>query len=376
MTRPSIVPAATLYDELESLVPVALRGLLRMQDSQTGLFSHKATTGLDGHLQNHGINPLYSGAAVVGLLSHPEGRAGRHAGPAARALEALLDPADERDPAILGTTLWGSVLAGRAEASRVAARLIEVTEPGRASSMQLGLALSGLAQWLRIGGGPSRRIAGAAGELAAELQRRFRPQADVFAATRRHGPDPGLARMTSFASQVYPVLGLCELARATDTAPPPQVTTVCDFLVRCQGRLGQWWWFYSTRAPKVVEGYPVYSVHQDAMAFMAMLSVTRLTGVDYRPALMKGLRWVTGENELGRSLVDHEAGVILRAIQRPGGDADGLVGWSRRQRLAATMAAVANRGRAAPGAVEQLPECRSYHLGWLLLAAAMARSAG
>ena len=154
--------------------------------------------------------------------------------------------------------------------------------------------------------------------------------------------------MTSFASQVYPVLGLCEFTLATDANPPNEVARVCELLVEYQGGHGQWWWLYSTRARKIIEGYPVYSVHQDAMASMALLLASRVLGKDYRPPLIAGLRWVTGDNELGESLVDREAGLIYRAIQRRGGDADGLAGWSRRQRRAAFLAALTNRTRRAP----------------------------
>ena len=62
-------PAVTLADELESLVPVALTGLGQMQDSPTGLFSHKARLGPGGEFTNHGTNPLYTAASAVGLLA-------------------------------------------------------------------------------------------------------------------------------------------------------------------------------------------------------------------------------------------------------------------------------------------------------------------
>jgi hypothetical protein len=344
-----------------------------MQDERTGLFSHKAWTEGGGQVTNRGANPLYTGACVVGLLSGEEDRAEPYSGQAARALDALLRRSGERDPAVLATTLWGCALAGRVEGRRMVETLISVAEPRRLSSMQLGLAVAGLAQWLRAGERDDGHTIAAARVLAGELTRRYVPEAHAFSSIGGRGwRHPALLRMTSFAAQVYPLLGLCQLAEATDAAPPPEVKSVCDFLVLSQGELGQWWWFYSTRAPKVIEGYPVYSVHQDAMAVMALLPATRLGAGDYLDALALGLRWVSGQNELGQSLVDGRAGLIHRAIQRRGGDCDGLAGWSRRQRGAAYVAALASRSRPAPSELERCSECRSYHLGWLLLAAAMA----
>lgn len=368
----TVTPVTTLADELAALVPVALRGLSQMQDNRVGLFSHKARVGLDGKLTNHGVNPLYTAACVIGLQSIRAGRAEPYAGQTRQALSALVR-ADENDPAVVGATLWGCVAAERAEAPRLAETLVAGAQPPRWSSMQLGLALAGLARWVRAGEGQSRRATCAARAMADELERRYVSRARVFAATGGHRRDP--FGMTSFASQVYPVLGLCELAEATATEPPAAVKRVCDFLVRSQGELGQWWWFYSTRAPKVIEGYPVYSVHQDAMAVMALLPATRLGIGDYREALTSGVQWINGTNELGQSMVNRRGGVIYRSVQRTGGDADGFAGWSRRQRAAAYRAGLTGRPRPAPEALEVLEECRSYHLGWLLLAAAMAGAA-
>jgi hypothetical protein len=370
----------TLADELGTLVPVALTGLEKMQDAG-GLFTHKSFLDSRGEFVTQGVNPLYTAACVVGLLSCDEGSRAPYAERAATALEALVHRTNESDQSVLGTMLWGCALSGHKAAPQVARRLISVVRARQASSMQLGLALTGLARWLaasdprRVGVGVG--VAATARRLAAELERRFIPRADVFAATawppkRR----PLLYRLTSFASQVYPVLGLCELALVTGTEPPVAVGRVCDFMVEAQGDHGQWWWFYSTTARRVMEGYPVYSVHQDAMAAMALLAARRLgLGDDVRP-LISGLRWVVGDNELGRSMVDSRAGLIHRAIQRAGGDADGVAGWSRGQCRAVQVAALTGRPLPAPRKLARLAECRSYHLGWLLLAAGMARNMG
>lgn len=360
--------------ELRPLVPVAIRGLEQMQ-SATGLFSHKSLVGPLGTIVNQGTNRLYTGACAVGLLSCPEGRQPAYAHRAARALDALVKREHERDPAVLGTTLWGCALARDERAPQIARRLIDSLQPHRSSSMQLGLALTGLARWLAMGDA-SAGVAPAARIAAAEIQRRFLARADVFAATARPpARNPLLARLTGFASQVYPVIGLCELALATGAEPPPAVGRVCDFLAEAQGDRGQWWWFYSTRKRRVMEGYPVYSVHQDAMAPMALLSAGRVGVGDYARPLIRGLRWVGGDNELDRSMVDSRAGLVYRAIQRAGGDADGFAGWSRAQRWSVYRGALTGRPAGPPAELEMLCESRSYHLGWLLVAAGMARAA-
>lgn len=364
-----------LADALQDLVPVARRGLSQMQDDRTGLFSHKAWVGPDGRLENRGVNPLYTAACIIGLRSCEDAGGARCTGQVTPALAGLLR-SPLTDVAVLGTALWACALAGHAEGGRLADAVIHGADPARLSSMQLGLAVAGLAQWLRLGDPDTARVTGAASAWADELRRRYRPRARVFAATgARTRQAPGLSRLTSFASQVYPVLGLCQLAEATGVPPPPEVNRVCDFLAQSQGPLGQWWWFYSTDTPQVIEGYPVYSVHQDAMAALALLPASRLGAGDYLGPLSAGLGWVTGNNELLRPMIDQRSGVIHRGLQRSGGDADGLAGCSRPQRAAAYLASLSGTRRPAPRRLEVLRECRSYHLGWLLLAAAWARRA-
>ena len=168
--------------------------------------------------------------------------------------------------------------------------------------------------------------------------------------------------MTSFASQVYPVLGLCELALATETAPGNEVGPVCDFLVEAQGGLGQWWWFYSTRGRRVIEGYPVYSVHQDAMAPMALLELWEACrDARLSEAVARGLSWIDGNNELGVNMVDRTSGLVLRSIRRK-------PGYDRLWAGAKTAASVAGLSRQGVTArlIETNPTDRPYHFGWVL----------
>ena len=59
-----------------------------------------------------------------------------------------------------------------------------------------------------------------------------------------------------------------------------------------QGKSGQWWWHYDYRTGEILEGYPVYSVHQDAMAPMALLALEEAGGGDYWAPIAKGLQWL------------------------------------------------------------------------------------
>jgi len=206
---------------------------------------------------------------------------------------------------------------------------------------------------------------------------RWSPSAALFAAPRTARPKALVARnVTSFANQVYPLHAIARHAQAALERIPEAALRTAERLVAHQGPLGQWWWQYSARDGRVLEGYPVYSVHQDGMAFLGLAPMHAAGAGHYADALWRGLLWVDGANELGRSLVRRDRGVVLRCIQRVGSDPDGPSGMSRRN-LASVQLASWGIGRppetrADPSGLEVLSECRPYHLGWVLYAGSLA----
>jgi hypothetical protein len=245
--------------------------------------------------------------------------------------------------------------------------------------MEIGLLLAGLAKAHERFSILQTRIADTIRLLCAELLSRFAPEASLFRGTRdgfRLGKISG-GRLTSFASQVYPIHGLAAVARCMETSLPREAGAAADRIVERQGTLGQWWWQYSTKTGEVVEGYPIYSVHQDGMAFMALASLHNLGTGAYHQPLALGLRWMYGHNELDQALIEYEPDMVFRCIQRKGSDPDAVAGISRRNRIQAVLAShnllAAGGTRADRKGLEILRECRSYHLGWALYAASLVR---
>jgi hypothetical protein len=365
---------------MDELADVARALLPSMADPASGLFVRKVEWTASGpHPRD--LSPLYTAMSVVGLLADPlRGTGGAHDAVVTRALDALVAPATARDAptGLTATTLWALALAGDDRAPAVL-RVLESLHPRRDSSMELGLVLAGVAAALEGGaasrGPASSRTALRAGDAArAELLRRFCAGGRVFGGSALVARPRRLLRhrLASFASQVYPVHGLARYARATGSGPPGELSNAAERLRESQGPLGQWWWIHDPRTPAVLDGYPVYSVHQDAMALMALLPVQDLGLGTFDAELARGLAWLFGANELRTPLVDLAAGTISRCIQRAGGEADGEWGMSRAQRRAVLAASWGLRpapGTAArPGALEVLHECRPYHLGWVLYA--------
>jgi hypothetical protein len=82
-----------------------------------------------------------------------------------------------------------------------------------------------------------------------------------------------------FADQVYPIQAFARLAAATHDPAALRIADRCaETICALQGPAGQWWWHYDSRVGEVVEGYPVYSVHQHAMAPMALYDLAEAGG--------------------------------------------------------------------------------------------------
>jgi len=116
----------------------------------------------------------------------------------------------------------------------------------------------------------------------------------------------------------------------------------------------------------VVEGYPVYSVHQHAMGPMALLELMEAGGGDYRPQILAGMRWLDEHPEIKTDLVSERCGVIWRKV--------GCREPFKIVRTTSAMATALNPGLNLPGLKLLFPptqidyECRPYEFGWLLYA--------
>jgi len=175
------------------------------------------------------------------------------------------------------------------------------------------------------------------------------------------GPRGWRGRIGSFADQVYPIYAFTMYARAFGVEAALDAARLCaDAICRVQGPLGQWWWHYDASTGRVVQRYPVYSVHQEAMGPMALLALQQATGLEYGRFIARGLRWIYGCNELGVDMRDPKTGVVWRSLRfssKPRLIQQELRGWTRPGSEAVPVSGLT-----------VLHECRPYELGWLLYA--------
>jgi hypothetical protein len=171
----------------------------------------------------------------------------------------------------------------------------------------------------------------------------------------------------SFADQVYPLQALARAAALTGNRQLLHAANrTADRICQVQGEAGQWWWWYDARNGDVVEAFPVYSVHQHAMAPMVLLDLWEAGGHDHRAEVAAGLGWLDRHPEVAEELISDETGLVWRKVGR------------REPRKAARALAAATTGVRPgwhlPGVDRLMPptlvdhECRPYELGWLLYA--------
>jgi hypothetical protein len=174
------------------------------------------------------------------------------------------------------------------------------------------------------------------------------------------------SRIASFADQVYPIYALSRCQVAFGFAESGISAGRCaEKLCSLQGPLGQWWWHYDAICGCVVRRYPVYSVHQDGMAPMALLALGQIAGKTHYKSIESSLAWIAGNNERSVDMRSERYSVIWRNLHLPEFQMyveEGIhfaTGYER---------------RVSAKNLRVLLECRPYHLGWLLFAMTGYRS--
>jgi hypothetical protein len=267
------------------------------------------------------------------------------------AMDSIDSP--EMTPGDLALLLWADSRAGMGAVDAIAYRLHK--RLGRELPDLEGLELS----WIVIGAAEA-----GAWELCERALDRQLARASAPGRLFRHRDDGRRARFPNFATQIYGVLALAVAARHGQGGDRTLAVArrVAGRLLELQRPDGGWPWIFDARKGHVVEPYEIYSVHQDAMAPMAMLELSEVTGDPrYREAAVQGLEWVFGRNDLGRPMLDSEAGILYRSIRRKRG-------WDRGALYANTATSALRRPALAgtKGPLEVNPTDRPYHLGWIL----------
>jgi hypothetical protein len=350
-------PLAERADTRE-LVALALEFLRSMQ-LRSGLFCYERVR---GDAEPRGRSLRYTLMTYLGVV-----RAAAAGYPHDFDLEAIWDAllaeveSPELRPGDLGLYLWADARAG-ADRGTELAELLEralAREGGLAAreGMELAWIVEGLA--VQSEHSDAERFARPLREaLDALVSANVAPSGLVF-----HSGTPGFRRrFPNFATEIYSILALATVARlGLDKRALPAAGRAADRLLALQLPDGGWPWLYDAETGGVVERYEIYSVHQHAMAPMALLELVEAAGEHrYAEAAGRGLRWIYGENELRRGMIDEQERLVYRSVRR-------RRPWDRVFLYANTASSrVLRRPLVGPDRRPELnATCRPYELGWL-----------
>lgn len=346
-------------ERVRSLERFALAKLPAMQLAD-GVFCHEVSA--EDNCRPEGRSLRYTIIVLIGLLraeehgiEHPF-----HAGALRTRLLNELDD-EELTPGDYGLALWAESRADGSAADEIAARL----ERSIAKRSAIGALITPDLAWILIGlvESEARRESGVGERILAEARSELLAERRSESGLLLHASRGPRRRFPNFASQIYGVLALSQLARSRGDEPALEAArAVGNRLLDLQLPDGGWPWIFDANRGTIVEPYEIYSVHQDSMAPMAMYSLSAATDdARYRAAAAYGLDWIWGQNELGVRMLDPNVGMLYRSIRRrKGSDRAALYGRTAASYVRAPKLKENRRG------LEVNRTDRPYHLGWVL----------
>jgi hypothetical protein len=350
------------------LIDHAIGGLVQMFDAEKQLFCYRLKRGPGDLLIREGLSRRYTMIALLGL----------HRGES-NGLKSPIDIGKVTNGLVedvswitnigdLGLLLWLCALRIPGRLEQVCSRtnvkdaVAAFNEARERRTTELAWFLSGLAHATLAAPDDTAVLRQLTWDTYDVLKKNQGPHGIFGHLTTEHIPTGVFrGRIGSFADQVYPIYALAKFGEVyNESAALAAATSCAKAICRVQGQFGQWWWHYDASSGRVCERYPVYSVHQDGMAPMALFALGEATGATFSGPIYKGLQWIFGSNELDCDLLDTSRSVIWRSIFHE----SKLVAYYRKALAFSRIGA----GRESTADLAVKFECRPYHFGWLLYA--------
>jgi hypothetical protein len=224
-------------------------------------------------------------------------------------------------------------------------------------AQDLGMLLAGIVAQAKAGRKDWCRFAG---PLFSFLSERYHSESGLFF----DAPSGFRRRFASFATQTYLSIACYHYGEFAGNSAAIAMANACTRkLIALQGPRGEWPWFFDAQQGRVLDFYEVYSVHQYGMAPALLECAERHDVQEARAALIKGFKWVFGENQLGKSMLIPALQLSIRSQVRKS-----ELRTKNRRVLRAVRNAYLGRSSTLidPTDLGLRLECRSYELGWIL----------
>ena len=351
-------------EAVRRLRTLAVCSLARMYLPQEKLFAFRLKRNSQGECVE-GISRRYTATVLIGLAGEDKHVAAEVLGQHSRedvCGRLIADCEKSQELGEIALTTWAARMLQHTHAHK-AVETLQLIDPtkGVYPTVELSWALTALV----INGSKATDMA-LAKRIADVLMGSFKSESGLFP----HSPSRkslSLLRdhVCCFADLVYPIQALSYYYLATGDSRAAGIACSCaERMCQLQGLQGQWWWHFDVRTGCVLERFPVYSVHQDSMAPMALFALARACGRSYVTSIEKGLCWLMNPHEIDNSLVDMKRNVIWRKVAR-----------REPVKLVRGLQAVLSRVHSSirmpgvdiifpPGSIDY--ESRPYHMGWIL----------
>ncbi len=354
----------TVSDIVRQLRSIAVHSLARMYRPEERLFAFRLRKNGEGEVLE-GVSRRYTATALIGLADEDRDIVaevlGKHR-PQDVCGRLITDIGDSKKLGEVALTAWAAKMLQHPHASKAVEVLRKMDPAGGAyPTVELSWALTALV----IDAGKATDMA-LAERTADTLIARFKQKSAMFShAPAKKGLSALRSHVSCFADFVYPIQSLSYYRKATGDTRAAEIARDCaERMCRLQGLNGQWWWHFDVRTGRMLERYPVYSVHQDSMAPMALFALAEACGQDHSESIEKGLRWLVNPAEKTESLIDVERNVIWRKLARREPNKLARRLHAAASRLHPTIRLPAVDVAFPPNTVDY--ETRPYHMGWIL----------
>jgi len=364
--RANVGADGVLQPDIPALNSLALRSLCSLFDEKEQLFSERVTLSKDGYRRGR-TSRKHTIVALLGLH-----RLGESGGIQPFDTESIQDVVFQdrswvKSAGDLGLLTWFTAVC-LPDRLRVVLdefdfeRVLGTYEDGRqARTAGLAFFLAGIAHARLARPETLLELTDVAADTYRLLQDN-QSQGGIFghAASARFPRESLYSRFGTFSDQICAIYALSMLARAFQIEEPLESALACaNSVCALQGELGQWWFLYDKRTSRVVNRYPVLSLHQDGTGPFGLLALGEVTGRSFHKAISKGLSWIAGANELRNDLRNIDRAFIWDSIGTKGRMAKY---WE------ATLGFLVPSRETDMDSLRIQYDARPDHFGWLLYA--------
>lgn len=365
-TKSAILPASdSLLIRAKKLRVLAVHGLRDMYRPEEKLFVFRLKKSAEG-IVGEGLSPRYTAIALIGLAEESASLKD-----SVLSGDSINDVCDRlKDHALksknlgdVSLILWAAKSIGYTDRDSILKRLISLRPAVLAHpTVECAWALTALCM------DNEAQVRSLRKQLADRLMNAFHDDSGMFPHHLERGDDDSLrSHVCCFADLVYPIQALSHYFSFSGDFSSLNIARECARTICAkQGPEGQWWWHYDVRTGAVLEKYPVYSVHQDSMAPMALYALKDVGGPGWSNAIKKGLDWLDSSREIDASLVDSEEEIIWRKVARREPRKFSRYAQAGISLIHSSLRIPLVEKVFPPKAVDF--ESRPYHLGWILYA--------